>query len=157
MHRNKIATGMCITRGQFPDTTSVTRIEVDSELGKKIGLTSKVFVPSDQFGIGDHFGTLLFRKGNCMYIQDVEVWNKKQGHLNRLLHTLWNLGFTIKVPNPFPLMEKILEKKGFAKIDELNPGFSPPTFDVVMVKEPPPTAHWRLILFHLKHGDEHLV
>jgi len=131
---------MCITLDQFPDTTPVTLIEVDTELGLKIGLTSKVFVPSYLFDVDDHYGTQLFRKGNCIYIQNVEVWNKKQGHLNRLLCTLWNLGFTIKVPNPVRLMEIILEKKGFAKIDELNPGLLPPKYDVVMFKEPPPTT-----------------
>lgn len=129
---------MCITLGQFPDTTPVTLIEVDSELGLKIGLISKVFVPTSQCSDAYPYGTELFRKGNCMYIQNIEVWmgERKKHHFDRLLDTLWNLGFTIKVPNPVRLMEIILEKKGFGKNDELNPGFSPPKIDIVMVKEP---------------------
>jgi hypothetical protein len=129
---------MCVTLDQFTDTTPVTLIEVDSELGLKIGLSSKVFVPISQCSVDYPYGTQLFRKGNCMYIQAIESWMSERGkhrhHLDKLLTTLWDLGFTIKVPNPVRWMEIKLEKKGFVKIDELNPGFSPPTFDVVMVK-----------------------
>jgi hypothetical protein len=72
-----------------------------------------------------------------MYIQVVETWKteRRKHHFDRLLDTLWSLGFTIKVPNPVRLMVTILEKKGFAVIDEPNPTSS--TLQVVMVKGPP--------------------
>ena len=77
-----------------------------------------------------------------MYIQDVEIWitERRKHHFDRLLDTLWNLGFTIKVPNPVPLMVRILEKKGFAEIDEPKPAPFTAGIQVVMVKEPPQPA-----------------
>ena len=76
-----------------------------------------------------------------MYIQAIEVWitERQKHHFDRLLDTLWNLGFTVKVPNVFPLMHHILKMKGFAEYHEQNPTSSSPDIDAVIVKEPPTT------------------
>jgi hypothetical protein len=75
-----------------------------------------------------------------MYLQAVEVWaaEQKKGHFNKLLDTLWSMGFTVKVPNPVCRMEIILVKKGFEKIDEQDPISTTPDIQVVYRKEPPP-------------------
>ena len=55
-----------------------------------------------------------------MYLQAIEVLaaERKKGHFKRLLVALWNLGFTVKVPNPVRQMELFLQKNGFDRIDE---------------------------------------
>ena len=79
-----------------------------------------------------------------MYIQAIEIWVKERNkhHFNRLLEALWRLGFTIKVPNPIPLMFKILKRKEFEEIDEQieekEEQGSTPELQIVMVKVPPP-------------------
>jgi hypothetical protein len=119
---------MCISRDDFPDTNPPTPIEVDSELGLKLGLSSDIFVARG------NIGTQLFRVGDDMYIQLIEV-KTGGGHLDRLLGRLWYLGFTIKVPNTTHKMERTLEHRGFTKIEEpshLEIGKT----EIVMVKEP---------------------
>ena len=132
---------MCILREQFPDTDPVTTIEVDTDLGLKIGLTSRVFVPTSQCSDAYPFGTQLYRRGDCMYLQAIEIWlpERKKDYFKKLLDTLWNLGFTIKVPNPLRQMEVFLHKNGFEKIDEQKPASTTPDLQVVYHKEPPST------------------
>lgn len=134
---------MCITRDQFPDTPPVTPIEVDDEWGLKIGLTSKVFVPMSRRSEGVGIGTQLYRKGDCMYIHNFEILEteQKKGHFIRLLETLWNLGFTIKVFDPTDRTCEELKDREFIETSEQDPDSPTPNLVVVMVKEPPPTAH----------------
>jgi len=133
---------MCITRDQFPDTTPVTPIEVDSELGLKIGLTSKIFVPTSRRANELGIGTQLYRKGDCMYIHNVEIWKteREKGHFIRLLETLWDMGFTIKVFDPTDRTYEELKLRGFIETHEQDPDSPPPALVIVMVKEPPPTT-----------------
>jgi hypothetical protein len=130
---------MCLTLDQFPDTTPVTPIEVDSELGLKIGLTSKVFVPEKRRSEGIGIGTQLYRKGDSIYIHLYEIWKAEQGkcHFDRLLETLWNLGFIIKVPDPTDRSYEKLKARGFRETNEQIPDSVTPALQIVMVKEPP--------------------
>lgn len=74
-----------------------------------------------------------------MYVRAIEVRGnqRRRGQFNNLLATLWALGFTVKVLNPFTFMERILQKKGFEKMDE--PSLEPPPEERVVVysKAPP--------------------
>jgi hypothetical protein len=132
--------GMCVTLDQFPDTTPVTPIEVDSELGLKIGLSSKVFVPINKRTDEYRIGTQLYRSGDCMYIHNFEILKseRRKGHFIRLLEMLWNLGFTIKVFDPTDRTCEELKVRGFVETNEQNPDSPTPDLVVVMVKEPPP-------------------
>lgn len=135
---------MLITLNQFLDTIPVTTVEVDSALGLKIGLTSEVFVPASQCSDDYPYGTQLYRNSDSIYIQAIEVWTheRKRNHFNTLLSTLWDLGFTIKVPNPVRLMEMILLRKGFEKIEEEDRNSSTPDVQVVYCKQPPIRHVW---------------
>ena|ERR1039458_8474171 len=117
----------------FPDG----RIEVDSRWGRQLGFTRDIFVSQGEIG------SQLIKKGNCMYIQAVEVLPQKrrQGHFHKLLDTLWDFGFTIKVPNPRRSMFNDLKEMGFIEITErsLTASEAEPDYDVVMVKPPPGT------------------
>ena len=128
-----------ITRDEVPDTEPVTAIEVDSHVGLKLGLNSKIFVPCSQCSEDYPFGTQLFRKGDAIYIQVVEIWHdhRKQGHFKALLRKLWSLNFTVKVPNPTRSMEEKLIRMGFTKVDEHNPMDETQEIEVVYVKPPP--------------------
>jgi hypothetical protein len=107
-------------------------IIADSEPGRLLGLTSEIFAPKCQ----------LFRRGRCMYIQAIEVHEslRGKGHTRGLFQTLWDLGFTVKVPNPLSRFSRTLTKWGFYKIDEQALTTSEPNLDEVMVKPPPNTS-----------------
>ena len=111
-------------------------IEVDSESGQNIGFTSDKFVRDGEVG------SQLFKRGDCMYIQAIEVSKNRlrQGHFNNLLKQLWNCGFTVKVPNPLPKMYKILKKKGFEEVSEQTLTTTEPKLNVMLVKVPPSQA-----------------
>ncbi|MEI6785287.1 MAG: hypothetical protein WCQ21_30680 [Verrucomicrobiota bacterium] len=123
---------MEVSRTRLPEGL-IEMVEVDSEWGKRIGLTSDVFA-----AIGE-VGTQLYKKGDCMYIQAIEVLRgkRRQGHFNKLLQEIWSLGFTIKVPNPYRNMFNILNKKGFEQTEEQSLTTLEPNVEVVMVKAPP--------------------
>lgn len=74
-----------------------------------------------------------------MYLQAVEVLEteRKKGHFNTLLRTLWALGFTIVVPNPLRHMERILQKKGFQRVEEPCLISNLPEIEIVYRKQPP--------------------
>lgn len=116
-------------RDEIPDGTVV---QVDSEWGRLLGLTSDAFAPT-----GELAGQ-LFKRGNDMYLVAIEVLptKRRQGCLNRLLKSLWDFGFTIKVPNPLPDMYRILQRKQFTEISEQSITSAEPEMDVVMVRGP---------------------
>ena len=116
-------------------------IEVDSPSGKKLGLTADVFYAEGTVG------TQLYRRGAAVYIQAVEVKlsERGKGNFTKLLSRLWDLGFTVKVPNPFPAMCSILRKKGFSETIEESLSASSngaePEQEVVMVRGPGDSGH----------------
>ena len=76
-------------------------IDVDSEWGNKLGFTS------------DKFMGYLFHVGDYITISFIESKDRGKGNLSKLFDRIEELGFGIRVPTPFPLMEHIIKKKGF--------------------------------------------
>ena len=66
----------------------------------------------------DKFDGYLFKKNKDIYISFIFSRNKRNGNLTQLFNNILNKGFNIKVPIPFPLMQLILNKKGFIKTIE---------------------------------------
>ena len=84
-------------------------IRLDSKLGKELNFTSDKFM----------FFSYMFKDGNVIWISAIEAIEKGKGHFTKLLNAIWEKGWTVKIPVPFPNMEQILIKKGFQKtVDE---------------------------------------
>jgi len=84
-------------------------IELDSELGKRLGFTS------------DKFDGYLWKIGNYIYISFIESKNKGKGNFSRFLQEIIKAGFGIKVPTPMGRMPLILAHKGFKPTTEFFP------------------------------------
>ena len=81
-------------------------IEPDSEEGKKLGFTS------------DLFGCWLWKVDDTIWISLIHSVEPNKGNFSKLLKTIHDKGYNIKVPIPFERMRSILEKKGFKPILE---------------------------------------
>jgi len=77
-------------------------IELDSEFAKVIGFTSNKFMG------------YLWKEGNIITISLIESRVEGSGYLRELFHLIELKGFKIKVPNPLPKMQSILEHYGFS-------------------------------------------
>jgi len=98
-------------------------IEVDSVSGKLFGFTSDKF---DDF-------SYLWYDGDYIWISVIEVIHPDQGHFSELVKTIQKAGYGIKVPNPFPRMEAILQHYGFQKTIEYDTDGNP--VDVWVLKK----------------------
>lgn len=78
-------------------------IKLNSELGKRVGFVSDLF----------HSGSYLWEEGKVIIISLIMSKNPGNGNFSRLLKAITEAGYYIEVPTPFPMMEKILRKKGF--------------------------------------------
>lgn len=65
--------------------------------------------------------SFLWKIGEYIYISFIESRNPGEGHFSQLLKNIYKKGYGVKVPNPFPSMKEILEKKGFIQTYETNP------------------------------------
>jgi len=83
-------------------------IQIDSNYGKRLGFTSKKFMGY----------SYLWKIEDKIYLSLIESKEKNKGTLTELFGNISALGFRIAVPNPLPLMEKILLKGGFSKTME---------------------------------------
>lgn len=75
-------------------------IELDTPFAKELGFTS------------DKFSGWLSKRGDYIYISLIESLNPRKGNLSKLFDRIQERGYGIKVPTPFPLMERILRKRG---------------------------------------------
>ena len=75
---------------------------------------------ADEIGFtADKFDGYLWKIGQAVYISFIVSKQPGCGHLSVLFDALWERGYTIKVPTPFPTMKAILSEKGFqAKREE---------------------------------------
>lgn len=83
-------------------------IELDSEFGKQIGFTS------------DKFDGYLWREDGRVYISFIISRCPGQGNLSKLFAAIEERGLRVAVPTPLPLMQQILEAKGFEPHWERN-------------------------------------
>jgi len=126
-------------------------ITVDSEAGRMIGLTSRVFVKEGERGedieivdeSGCAAGSQLFKEGDVMNIQQIEVRASKRckGHFTRLLERLSALGFTVKIIQPQGNMRPYCRKRSFREITEVstsNPCVEIPITMIDPQQNPPP-------------------
>jgi len=103
-------------------TESFTRIDPGDELGKKLQFTK------------DKFRGYLTLVDNTVYISAIESRKPGRHNLTYLFNRITSLGYTIKVPSPFPKMESIVRTKGFVRTTEYSPELQ---VDIdVWVKEP---------------------
>ena len=63
--------------------------------------------------VADKFKGYLWRRGDMIFISMIESKIPAHGHFSGLLAEIEDMGFNVHVPNPVPLMQKILTKKGF--------------------------------------------
>lgn len=77
-------------------------VELDTEFAKSIGFTS------------DKFHGYLWKDGNVITISLIESKIQGSGYLRELFHIIEYKGFKVKVPNPLPNMQVILEHYGFS-------------------------------------------
>ena len=87
------------------------KIDPDSPFGKELGFTT------------NKFSGWLWRKGNVIYVSFIVSLSESRGNLRNLLKNIHEKGFTIKIPTPFPRMEKICERLGFKHKTEKNEMF----------------------------------
>ncbi|MEI8290579.1 MAG: hypothetical protein WCH99_14005 [Verrucomicrobiota bacterium] len=126
-------------------------ITVDSEAGRMIGLTSRVFVKEGERGedieivdeSGCAAGSQFFKEGDVMNIQQIEVRASKRckGHFTRLLERLSALGFTVKIIQPQGNMRPYCRKRSFREITEMstsNPRVEIPISVIGPQQNPPP-------------------
>jgi hypothetical protein len=81
-------------------------IEPDSNAGKEIGFTS------------DLFEGYLWLDRQYICISFIESKKPRQGNFSQLCKNILRLGYGIKVPTPFQLMECICVVHGFKKTEE---------------------------------------
>ena len=81
-------------------------IHPDSELGNKMGFTEELF------------GGYLCLQDNTVWVSAILSKNPGKHNLTKLFNQIHNLGYQIKVPQPFPRMEAIVKAKGFLKTTE---------------------------------------
>jgi len=81
-------------------------IHPDSELGKKFGFTKKKFS-----------GYLSLQDGT-IWISAITSLNPGKHNLTHLFDSILKAGYDLKVPQPFPKMESIIQKKGFVRTRE---------------------------------------
>ena len=81
----------------------VGMIELDSEVGKKLGFTS------DKFSKDSY----LWFHGGHIWISVITSKYKRKGYLSELIGKIRDEGYSIKVPNPSIDLEAILVHCGF--------------------------------------------
>ena len=84
-------------------------IEPSSPRGKKFGF------------VKTKFRGYLSDGGDTIWVSAIESIFKGRGDFSKLVKRIHSLGYTIKVPNPFPRMETVCEHLGFRKTTELFP------------------------------------
>ena len=87
------------------------QIDLDSENGKIFGFTSELFEG------------YLWKKKDDIYISFIISKQEGKGNLRKLFNNILQHGFNIKVPTPFPRMQKIISKLGFTKTFEQEKDF----------------------------------
>jgi len=98
-------------------------IRLDSEVGDALGFTSDKFLD----------GSYLWKMGDYIYISFIVSREKGKGNLSKLIETIHEKGYGIKVPTPFSRMKTILIKKGFVRTEETSERYPEPV--EVWVKE----------------------
>ena len=90
-------------------------IELDSEKGRELGLTSDKF----------HNGTYLWKKGDRVYISFIMSNAKEEGkgNVSKLFNRIEELGYKVAVPTQMGKMPLILIKKGFIPTKEWDETF----------------------------------
>ena len=81
-------------------------VELDSEMGKKLGFTS------------DLFDGWLWERGEDIYISFIMSNLEGKGNLRKLIDRVLSLHFNVKVPTPSNRMLKILIRGGFKRTVE---------------------------------------
>jgi len=84
-------------------------IEPSSVRGKRFGFTKT------------KFRGYLSEDGDTIWISAIESIFKERGDFSKLVKRIRSLGYTIKVPNPFPRMETVCEHLKFRKTTEPFP------------------------------------
>lgn len=98
-------------------------INTDSDSGKLLGFTS------------DLFEGYLWKKDKDIYVSFIISKKQGKGNLRRLFDNILKAGYNIKVPTPFPRMEKILRKLGFKPTFESDENYCDGESVVVWLKQ----------------------
>lgn len=85
-------------------------IELDSELGEKLGFTSAKFSK----------GSYLWLDKKRILISFIASRKRRKGYLRSLFENIEASGYLIAVPSPLLLMETILEHWGFEMCTEYD-------------------------------------
>lgn len=81
-------------------------IAIDSEQAQALGFTSDKFLKA----------SYLWFKDDAIYISF--IGSKQKGNFKRLVKTILNFGYTVKVPTPIGRMQKIVQKNGYKTIEK---------------------------------------
>jgi len=98
-------------------------IMLGSKTGEVFGFTGDKFMD----------GSYLWKMDDYIYISYIRSRERGKGNLSKLIKTILDRGYGVKVPTPFPVMEAILIKKGFVRTEEIALGCPEPV--EVWVKE----------------------
>lgn len=86
-------------------------IELDTDFARELGFTS------------DLFGGYLWKDGDRILISVIFSKSPGLGNLSTLFDAIEAKGFRVAVPTPFPHMQRILQRKGFAPAVEPDEHF----------------------------------
>lgn len=101
----------------------------------------EIIEPGDPFAetIGftkDYFDGYVCRVDKEIYISLIVSRHPGRGNLTKLFSTIWDQGFTVKVPTPMGVMPNILDHMGFQQTMEDGPEEEGGAAEV-WVKQPP--------------------
>lgn len=87
-----------------------------------------VVEPGDPFGaeIGftpDKFSGYLSKVGETIWVSAILSASPHKGNFSRLVHECLHRGYVVKIPNPFPNMQRIAAHLGFTQTYEDDPYF----------------------------------
>ena len=86
-------------------------IDLDSRIGKQLGFTS------------DKFDGWLWCKDGFIWISYIRALTPGNGDFSKLVKSILDHEYGVKVPTPFPRMEAILQHLGFEHTRELFENF----------------------------------
>ena len=80
----------------------------DSDEGKRLGFTS------------ENFSGWLWKIGNTIYISFIISKHQHKGNFKKLIDSILDSGYTVKIPTPLGRMQCIVRKSGYKRTYEYD-------------------------------------